>query len=150
SVARRKTKARMCAISAFIVGACVTACLPNDTRPTPGSVLVNVTSDGVTNSGIPPTDTVDGWGIAFERVLVAMGYVELDGDHCNPSYSDSNYGRVLDMSVEGPQKLVIVYALGHCGFGFRVSSPNFNSVLGEGADETEKNAMRLGASDDYV
>ena len=146
-MACRNLGAHACAISVFIVGACVTACLPNDSRPTPGSVLVNATSDGVTKTGI--ASTVDGWAISFERVLVAIGNVELDGDHC-VVYSDSGYNRILDMSVEGPQKVSLVYALGHCGFGFRVASPNVNTLLGEGAAETEKDAMRTGASDDYV
>jgi hypothetical protein len=44
----------------------------------------------------------------------------------------------------------IVYALGHCGFGYRVSSPNADTVLGHRATETDKNAMRTPAADDYV
>ncbi len=61
------------------LGALVPACLPNDTRTPPGSVVVNVVSDGVAAKGIPASATSDGWSIAFDKVLVSLGNVSLDG-----------------------------------------------------------------------
>jgi hypothetical protein len=125
------------------------ACLPNDTRKPPGSVLVTIASDGVAASGIPSSVTLDGWSISFERVLVALGDVSLDGDSCDV-YSDSSYDRIFDMKTAGKQKVSIVYALGHCDFGFRVSSPNADTVVGQGATDADKTMMRTPASDAFT
>src|SRR4029077_7566101 len=54
------------------------ACLPTDTRPPPGSVMVPISSDGGAASGIPASETLDGWSISFDRVLVVLGAVGLD------------------------------------------------------------------------
>ncbi|HEX3594761.1 MAG TPA: hypothetical protein VHU80_06655 [Polyangiaceae bacterium] len=132
--------------AALLGGGAAAACLPNDTRTAPGSVLVSVESDGVAASGIPASATSDGWAIAFDQVLIALGNVSLDGDSCDV-YSDSGYNRIFDMKVDGEQKVTIVYALGHCDFGFRVSSPNDDTVLGRGVSEAEKTMMRTPGSD---
>ena len=125
------------------------ACLPNDTRKPPGNVLVQVESDGVATAGIPSSATSDGWSIAFDRVLVSLGNVSLDGDSCDV-YSDSAYNRVFDMGTNGKQKVSIVYALGHCDFGFRLSSPNVDTLVGVGATEADKTMMRTPASDAFT
>jgi hypothetical protein len=129
-----------------LVAAGATACLPNDTRKAPGSITTTVESDGAVESGIPASRTADGWNIAFDRLLVNLGDVSLDGDGCD-EYSDAGYDRIFDMKTAGKQKVSVVYALGHCDYGFRVTSPDADTVLGQGATDDQKNLMRTPGSD---
>ncbi len=122
------------------------ACLPHDTRPPPASVLVTVTANEELLGGIPSTE--DGWSIGYQRFLVSIGGVSLDGKSCN-DYSDARYGRVLDVQNPAPQKLSISYALGQCDFGFRISNPSADSLLGEGTTDADKTFMRTPGTDLY-
>lgn len=131
------------------VAACVASCLPNDTRPAPGSVLVTAESDGVAAAGIPASATSDGWSISFDRVLVGLGSVNLDGDECD-TYSDANYGRIFDLKTAGKQKVSILYALGQCDVGFRASSPNGDTLLTRGVTDEDKAMMRTPGSDAFA
>ncbi len=121
------------------------ACVPADTRPPPGSLLLTVSPSAATQNGVV---TTDGWAITFERVLVAMGNASLD-DGCI-SYSEANYDRVLDVTATPGQKLGILHGLGQCDVRFRVSTPSTDALLGAGVAEADKTAMRTPGSDAYV
>jgi hypothetical protein len=75
--------------------------------------------------------------------------VNLDGDGCD-TYSDANYGRIFDLKTTGKQKVSILYALGHCDVGFRVSSPNSDTLLTQGVTDADKTMMRTPGSDGFA
>jgi hypothetical protein len=107
----------------------LTACLPGDTRPTPGETLVTASANDAIQTGIPADQTVDGWAIQYQRFLVSIGNVQLDGDDCN-EYSDASYTRILDLQAAPTQKISDHYALGHCSFSFSLQNPGASAVLG--------------------
>jgi hypothetical protein len=123
------------------------SCLPHDTRPPPGSVLVTVTANEDLLGGIPSTE--DGWSVGYQRFLVSIGGASLDGKACN-DYSDAHYGRVLDAQNPDPQKLCVSYALGQCDFGFRISNPSADALLGVGTTDADKTFMRTPGTDLYA
>ncbi len=130
--------------AALIAGA--PACLPTDTRTPPGSLYTSVTGSDMTQHGLT---TADGWSISFERVLVGIGRVNLGdsgGSSCN-RYSNRGYMRLLDLSVAGPQKLDIAYALGQCSVAFRIMYPGSESVLGAHVTEADRTFMDTPVSD---
>ncbi len=53
------------------------------------------------------------------------------------------------MKVGGAQKVSVIYALGHCEVGFRVSSPNADTVLGASTTDADKTMMRTPGSDAF-
>jgi hypothetical protein len=53
------------------------ACLPADNRPVPASILVTAQPSEATKHGFV---TDDGWEVKFDRVLLALGDVDLDDD----------------------------------------------------------------------
>jgi hypothetical protein len=121
------------------------ACVPADTRPTPGSVTFTVSPSPAVVNGVT---TIDGWNVTFERVLVAMGRTTL-GSGC-VDYAEASYDRVLDVTKNGGQKLSIVHGLGECDVRFRVGSPSTDAVLGDGVTEQEKAALRIPVTDGYI
>jgi hypothetical protein len=125
----------------------VESCLPHDTRPPPARVLVVVTANEELLGGIPSTE--DSWSIGYERFLVSLGGVSLDGKSCT-TYSEAGYGRILDVQDPDAQKLSLSYALGQCDFGFRVSNPSSDSLLGQGVTEEDKTFMRTPGTDFYA
>lgn len=125
------------------------ACLPKDTRPAPGSLLVTVSANDALLNGIPASATADGWAIAFDRVLASVGHVSVDGDHCS-SYSEARYDRVLDLLHAGPQKVSESFAVGQCDFGFRISNPADDAVHGSGVSDDDLVFLRTAGSDRYV
>ena len=145
---RRRPLSRLGLRAALASALACTTCLPNDTRPPPGSVLVTVSSDGVAAAGIPASETLDGWSISFDKVLVVLGAVSLDGDGCD-NYSNAAYTRLFDMSTNEPRKVSITYAVGQCDFGFRAASPNADTLVTEGATESDKAMMRTPGSDAF-
>jgi hypothetical protein len=126
--------------------ACLQACLPNDTRPAPGRLQLSVAADEALLSSIT---TSDGWQIAYERFVVSMGEVELEGDDCS-SYAESDYLRVLELRGPGPHLLNTNYAFGSCELSFRLQSPGEDAVLGLGVDEATKALLRTPGSDSFV
>lgn len=135
----------------LVVGAalCTPACLQNDPRPPPGSVLVTASPDSVIETGVV---TADGWQVDYQRFLVSLGFASAEDDEgtCNHTYSDPNYSRVLDMKSGHEQKLNLVFALGVCSIDLELSSPKEDSVLGQGATPADRKFMRTPESDDYV
>ena len=121
-------------------------CLPPDTRPTPGSVYVSAEPSEAVAHGFT---TADGWDIVFDRLLVGLGDVSLDGDGCN-SYSETHYDRLYDFAAGGQQKVGLVYGLGACELRFRMRSPSSDAVLGEGVSQSDVDSMRTEVGDVYV
>jgi hypothetical protein len=130
-------------------GASLVSCLPADTRPTPGSLVVTVSSDDQLRNGIEASATVDGWSIEYDRFLVNLGRASLDGDPCN-AYSNPAYTRIFDMKTQGAQRVSLLYALGQCDFGFNIGNPNADSLLGAGVTEADATFMRTPGEDPYA
>lgn len=134
----------------------MTACLPGDLRPEPGSVLVTGEPSPATANGFV---TDDGWQVAFDRLLIGLGNVDLGGAPdggerdseatCN-GYSETNYEWLVDFGAAERTKVGLVYGLGTCSVDFSLRSPSDDTVLGIGA--TEGDAARMGtiASDEFA
>jgi hypothetical protein len=123
-------------------------CLPKDTRPPPALVRVTATPSPATQAGKLETD--DGWTITFDRVLLAIGRVSLDGNHCS-TYSEARYSRVLTLvGAPSAQKISDSYALGQCDFGFGVSTADVDALLGVGASAADLGLLRTAGSDRYA
>lgn len=126
--------------------AAIEACVPADTRPTPGSVTFTVSASPAVANGVV---TADGWSVQFERVLMSMGNTVL-GAGC-VDYAEARYDRVVDVKKNPePQKVSILHGLGECDVRFRISSPNADAVLGKDITEDEKSALRIPATDYWV
>lgn len=121
-------------------------CLPADTRPPPAEVLVNVESSASTRDGLV---TTDGWTIHFDRVLLSVGDSDVDGDDCD-SYAGAGYQRILDGRLNESQKLGLVFGLGDCSLAFRARPPDGDSILGKGITETDRDLLRIPATDPFV
>jgi hypothetical protein len=136
--------------SALVLFALGRACLPQTTLPEPGNLSVTVTASDAFTNGFT---TNDGWKITFQRALVGVGRASLDGDkvttYCN-LYPDSHYNRLLDMLRPGPQKLALIYSLGHCDFSFALQRVSANTVRGEGVSIEDQILMSTLASDPWV
>jgi len=125
------------------------SCLPVDTRPPAGSILLTLTSDDE-----PSVTTADGWSIAVDRLLLGIGNASLGYDEASVSsssnrcthYSDAHYGRLLDGRLRTDQKIGSIFGLGQCDFYFQVAPPYFDTLLGEGVSEADKE--RMGGADD--
>jgi hypothetical protein len=147
--------ARIRLSSAFRVvmgaGVCLVSCLPKDTRPTPGSVDVTVTADPLLFGGDHSASTADGWTVSYDRFLVSVS-ASLDGDTTCPNYYNDGYQRILDMGIPGPQKLNLLYSLGHCDFGFRVASADSDPYqpLGKSVTIADKSMMGTADTDPYT
>lgn len=122
------------------------ACLPLDTRPEPGSVLVTMKAAPSTIDGV---STTDGWKVTFERVLVVIGRPALDGDNCE-AYGEADYFHLFDGRLPTAQKLAIVYGLHSCTLSYRVRNADSETVLGAGITEEDRKLMRTGADDPYT
>ena len=125
------------------------ACLPQDTRPAPGSLLVTASSDDATQHGF---DTDDGWHIEFTKFLVSLGRTSFaDGmKSCTP-YTDAGYQRVLDVLRPEQQKVNQIYGLGSCYLEFRVAYPTVeDSLVGAGVSDQDLLYMRTQGFDRFV
>jgi hypothetical protein len=126
---------------------CILAgCLPEDTRPPPGRLDVRVAADDAVLSGF---STADGWRIEFDGFLMALGEVELDGDDCS-AYNETDYLRLVNLRVAGPQTLSTAYALGACELDFRVDTPADDVVLGTGVTPADVARFRTAGSDSFA
>ena len=111
-------------------------CLPTDTRPAPGSILLTVKS-----ADEPSVTTVDGWSIAVDRLLVGLGEAALMYPCDAYSEFEDGYTRLLDGRLAKDQKIVIIYGLGQCDFSFQMFWPSAESLLGEGVNEADRDRM---------
>jgi hypothetical protein len=124
-------------------------CLPADTRPPPARALVRVHPSDSLLAGIPAAATQDGWAIEYQRFLLGLGRVQLEGDRC-VTYSDADYTRIFDMLQPDAQKVSEQYALGSCDFSFGVVPPSEDSLLGQGVSEADSVFMRTPGMDASV
>ncbi|HEX4478823.1 MAG TPA: hypothetical protein VH142_27260 [Polyangiaceae bacterium] len=134
--------------SALGVGALATACLPGDTRPVPGSLDVSVVASAALATRAHSFVTTDGWTVSYSRFLIGIGNASFDGDSC-ADYYDADYDRLLNLLVPDSQKLGLLYGLGQCDFGFRVSAPSATSVLGAGVTEADRALLGAPGTDAY-
>jgi hypothetical protein len=125
--------------------AALDACVPADTRPPPGTLTLTVSPSPAVVHGVV---TADGWAIAFDRVLVALGSAGL-GDSC-AIYGEANYDRVLDVTSKSDQKLGILYGIGQCDVDFRMEAPSVDALLGDGVSQADKDTLRTPGGDHYV
>lgn len=125
--------------------AIVAACVPADTRPVPASLLVTVGASEGARNGIA---TADGWAVSFDRVLVGIGRTTLSRSCAR--YSESSYDRVVEIARHDPQKVSVLYAIGHCDLRFRVGTPSSEAVIGEGATDADVGFMRTRGGDRWV
>ncbi len=121
------------------------ACLPIDTRPPPGLVVVSMSSDD-TSGGMT---TADSWLVRYERLLIGAGNFGIAEGPC-VQYAEGHYVRILDLLQRGPQKLAQVRALGTCPFIFEIRTPPENAVLGAGVTAETKAFLRAPGSDPWV
>ena len=135
------------AIAAPAAAVAIVSCLPGDTRPEPGSVLVSVAPQAALVAGVV---TDDGWTVTFGRLLVALGNIQLQGDACN-SYSEANYDRLFDMvKATELQKIGQAWGLGSCKLEFRMRTPSSDSLLGQGATLGDVELMRTRGADPWT
>jgi hypothetical protein len=123
------------------------ACLPDDTRAPPGQLEVTLSSDDSLRAGIPSSE--DGWAIAYSRFLVVLGDADLSGDDCD-AYSESHYNRIFELTHQSTQRVSILYGLGLCHFGFRIATPAWDSIRGEGVTADDETWLRTPGSDAHA
>jgi hypothetical protein len=123
----------------------LTSCLPEDTRPTPGVVNVQFRGGEATIKGF---DTIDGWHVGFDRVLVTIGGSDIEGEACT-EYADADYFRIMDGLNATPQKVGQIYGLGTCSLELRARNPELDTLLGVGVTDNDKIAMRTPESDSH-
>jgi hypothetical protein len=130
--------------SALLAAPLVGGCLPGDLRPEPGSLMVTTASSPSAVSG---GVTDDGWQIDFERILAAIGAVQIDGDLCN-GYSEPRYTRLFDFALPlAGEKVAQIYGLGACELGYEISEPESDGILGPGVTESDAARMRIEVHD---
>ncbi len=139
---------------ALAAPALLASCLPEDTRPPPGTLVVTVSTDDSLSPERMPFTTEDGWDVVYERFLLEVGNTSFDEEDeaCNDYQGGfgSHYGRLLDMQVKKKQRLSEMRFLGTCRFGFESTTPEYDDVLGENVTDEDKFAMRLPADDAYT
>lgn len=121
------------------VAALSAGCLPSDTRPVPGELLVEVEESAVARSGFT---TDDGWTLRFDRFVTALGGLGVgEGDDCI-DYSLSFYDRLFDFTVAERSKLHLHYGLGTCELRYRLGSPSDDVILMGGVTDADRQRMR--------
>jgi hypothetical protein len=113
------------------------SCLPVDTRPPAGTVLL-----ALAPGEQAPFTTVDGWSIAVDRLLLGVGDAALSFGRDCFRYSDSRYMRLLDARLSTEQKVNQIFGFGTCYLDFRVQPPDPDTLLGEGVSEMDKASMQ--------
>lgn len=125
------------------------SCLPVDTRPPPSLVRVQVVGSPLVRDGIAASATRDGWSVTFDKFVMALGQLRLDGDPCT-AYAEADYVRLFDARVVEPQKSGDLYALGTCGLAFRLAQPDQDTILMPGTTADDLTLMRTPGSDAYI
>lgn len=127
------------AASFVVLGAVVCqGCLPGDTRPEPAHIFVSAEASSASVDGFT---TDDGWDVHLDKMLTALGNVQLVGDACN-NYANAGYDRLFDFTVPGNRKLGEVYGLDACELRFRLRSPSDDSILENGTTAADREFMR--------
>jgi len=121
-------------------------CLPKDNRPPPGNLLITATSDGSVQQGF---DTDDGWHVQFMKFIVSPGHSSFHNGGTCTSYSNASYEHVLNLLPAGSQKVNLIYALGRCNFGFRMTFPRTDALVGMGVSAQDLLAMQTAGTDRF-
>lgn len=120
----------------------ITGCLPGDTRPEPGRVVVEVEA---TSRSVNGFTTHDGWSVSFDRLLVGLGNILLgkNPQHVGDCrvYENADYIRLFDFTVPGRQKLGEAYGLDDCALFLGFHSPSVDSLLQNGVTTTDRDFM---------
>ncbi|MBL8743646.1 MAG: hypothetical protein JNK04_21200 [Myxococcales bacterium] len=116
----------------------------------PASVLVTAEPSDATKSGFV---TDDGWTVEFERVLLALGDVDLEdtveGSGACSAYSETHYEKLFDFVAVEREKVGLVYGLGDCSVEYRMRGPSDDALLGSGASDADLVSMRTAGGDPY-
>lgn len=129
------------------------ACLPAETRPEPGSVLMTAAPSAATRDGF---ETDDGWHVHFERVVTSLGNIFLLDDPdangeitCNP-YSQPNYERLFDFAAMAEEEKVgVAYGRGTCSVMYAFRGPSQEALVGAGASAEDVERMSQLGYDDW-
>ena len=132
------------AATAFLASLVVLpACLPDETRTVPGSLVVEIVASRATNTEV---ESADGWALKVRRVYASVGHVELAGDGCE-AYSEADYSRIMDLGRAEPQRVSLSYGLGTCSLSFTIAAPRWNTITGEGVTTETAQRFRTRGSD---
>lgn len=135
-------------IRIVVAAALAMGCLPEDTRPEPAKVLVEVALPDELSVSQPEPERQwiefesDGWTVGVDRLYVSLGEIEVLADAACSEYADAPYFRILDLAQQGPQRLGQVWGLGRCQLDYTVEVPPPDAVLGAGVAEAEGTFMR--------
>lgn len=126
-------------MAAWLLPLAVAACLPGDTRPPPGVIVVGATGSEASRDGFV---TDDGWTITFDDLVVSIGRLALTGTSCEDYYHPS-YSRLLRLRTAAPQKVAQFYALGACEeLDLGITGIDTDDLLGEGVSESDRERFR--------
>lgn len=115
-------------------------CLPGDERPDPASLLVNVQRSDAVIDGFT---TDDGWAVSYDRFVMGLGSMSLEGTDC-ADYSSSSYDRLYDFTVADTSKVALHYGLGRCAMTVEISLALDDAILMRGVTEGDRVFMREG------
>lgn len=121
-------------------------CLPKDNRPPPGNLLTTASSDSAVQQGF---DTDDGWHIQFTKFIVSPGHSSFHNGGACTSYSNASYEKVLNVLQAGSQKVNLIYALGTCDFGFRLTFPRSDALVGADVSAQDLLTMQTAGTDRF-
>ncbi len=133
------------------LSASLASCLPGDLRPEPAELYVAAEPSEAVLSGVV---TEDGWTITFDRVVTAIGGVQLDGDpdgeeaSCN-DYSGTRYEWLIDFKQATREKVGLAYGLGRCSVEYRLRPPTDDTVLGAGTSSADFDLLYREGSDAF-
>src|SRR5262245_20259014 len=111
------------------ISAVLASCLPDDTRPTPGTLAVQAEASDAVRAGVA---TVDGWTLTFTKVTLSLNSVYLQptlgGAGCD-LYSHGASQKVVDVSSgRGVQTLATLRAYGVCQAEVSFGEPGMRDV----------------------
>lgn len=125
--------ARRLATAVLSLVLATTACLPDESRPPPGELLVVAEgSEATLSDGF--TRPLDGATYRFDVALLTLGTFLVDDDEHCARYAPSYYDWLIDFTEPGPHKVGLLHGLGDCRAGFVTYAPDEVTVFGAGAD----------------
>jgi len=121
-------------------------CLPKDDRPPPGNLLITAAADSSVQQGF---DTDDGWHVQFTKFIASPGHSSFHNGGSCTSYSNASYEHVLNLLPAGSQKVNLIYGLGTCNFGFRMTFPRTDALVGAGVSAQDLLTMQTAGTDRF-
>lgn len=113
------------------------SCLPGDDRPAPGRLELVATANGALRDGF---DSDDGWAIRFDRFVVTLGEIVIDGTGC-VDYGFSSYHRIIDFAATSEGRVAQVHGLGDCMVHYEVPFPERDAVLAPGVTVADRDLL---------